>query len=271
MTLPSEKPISRRASGNALQATLRRVLRLPSMHLDAAEHRPSVWAAVLGGVGLGLAWGILARIWMRLVSTNPEFTIAGTAGILAIATLFGAFAGLAFAARRRGLRRWGHYVPRGLAVAFFLPFGTAAGAPLMLTVLLATLAVTQKEVVGAWVLAALAVLLVVGTDLGVPVIVAGIMPAAAVALTVWRWIALRRQDAHRPLAVDAWITRLARTILLLVAAGGFWFVSWQVITDKPGLLAPVYVVLYLILLYPLFLALRIGLEPRGSAEPRETF
>jgi len=269
MTLPAEKPIARRASGNALPATLRRVVRLPSMHLDAAEHRPLVWAAVLGGAGLGLAWGIAARLWMRLISTNPEFTVAGTAGILAIATLFGAFAGLAFAARRRGWRRWGHFVPRGLAVVFFVPFGLAAGAPVMLTVLLATLAVTRKEVVGAWVLAALAVLLVAGTDLGVPVIVAGIMPTAAVALTAWKWIALRRQDARRSLAVDAWITWSARTTLLLVAAVGVGFVSWQVVTDKPGWLAPVYVLLYLILLYPLFLALRIGLEPRASAGPRK--
>jgi len=61
-----------------------------------------VWAAVLGGAGLGFVWGIAARLWMRLISTNPEFSIAGTTAILVIATVFGAFVGFAFAARRRG-------------------------------------------------------------------------------------------------------------------------------------------------------------------------
>jgi len=119
------------------------VFRLSSMHLDATEQYPAVWAAILSGAGLGLVWGIVARIWMRLISTKPEFTISGTAAILVIAMVFGAFVGFAFAARRRGWRRWGHYLPRGLAVAFFVPFGGFGGAPLMLTVLLATLAVTR--------------------------------------------------------------------------------------------------------------------------------
>jgi hypothetical protein len=80
---------------------------------------------------------------MRLISTQPEFSLGGTAAILIIFTLFGAWAGLAFAARRRGWRGVGHYLPRALAVMFFIPFGAFGGAPLMLTVLLATLAFTQ--------------------------------------------------------------------------------------------------------------------------------
>ena len=94
------------------------VYRLSTMRLDATEPYPRVWAAVLGGAGLGLVWGIAAQLWMRLISTQPEFSIPGTAAILIITTLFGACAGLAFAARRRGWRWWGHYVPRGLAVMF---------------------------------------------------------------------------------------------------------------------------------------------------------
>lgn len=268
MASTSEKTDSRKETTRAFRPTLRRTFRL-SLRLDAAEHPPSVWVCVLSGAGLGLAWGIAARLWMRLISTNLEFTIAGTAGILAIATLFGTFAGLAFAARRRGWRRWGHFVPRSLAVAFFLPFGSAAGAPLMLTVLLATLAVTGKEVFGVWVLAMLAILVVVGTDLGIPVVVAGIVPTAAVALTAWKWIARRRPDGHRLHLADIWLKRVVQTALLLMAAAGFGFVSWQVVTDKPGPLAPIYVLLYLILLYPLFLGLRVGLEPRAFAARRE--
>ena len=254
---------------NTFQAMLRRVFRLPSMHLDATERYPAVWAAILGGAGLGLVWGIAARIWMRLISTNPEFTISGTAAILMIAMVFGAFAGFAFAARRRGWRRWGHYLPRGLVVAFFVPFGGFAGAPLMFTVLLATLAVTHTAVVGLWVLAVGAILLVMGTDIGVPAIVAVIATAEAVTLTAWKWIAPRWHGEPRLLLVDIWLERTGRTILLLLAAVGFVFIAWQVVTDKPGLLGPAYVFLYLLLLYPLFLALRVGLEPKASAASRE--
>ncbi len=254
---------------NAFQAMLRQVFRLPAMHLDATERYPPVWAAVLGGAGLGFVWGIAARIWMRLISTKPEFTISGTAAILVIAMVFGAFVGFAFAARRRGWRRWGHYLPRGLVVVFFVPFGGFAGAPLMFTVLLATLSVTHTAMVGLWVLAVLAILLTLGTDIGVPAIVAVIAPAGAVALTAWKWIAPRWHGGHRLLLVDTWLERIVRTILLLLAAVGFGFVSWQVVTDKPGLFAPVYVLFYLILLYPLFLALRVGLEPGASAGSRE--
>ena len=254
---------------NAFQAMLRQVFRLPAMHLDATERYPPVWAAVLGGAGLGFVWGIAARIWMRLISTKPEFSISGTAAILVIATVFGACTGFAFAARRRGWRRWGHYLPRGLVVAFFVPFGGFGGAPLMFTVLLAALAVTQTAMVGLWVLAVLAILSVVGTDFGVPAIVAVIVPAGAVALTAWKWIAPRWHGEPRLLVVDTWLERTGRTIPLLLAAVGFVFIAWQVVTDKPGLLAPVYVLFYLLLLYPLFLALRVGLEPGASAGSRE--
>ena len=139
----------------------------------------------------------------------------------------------------------------------------------MLTVLLATLAVTRTAMVGLWVAAALAILLVVGTDIGVPPMIAVIASAGAVGLTAWKWIARRWHGEPRLLVVDTWLQRTGRTILLLLAALGFGFVAWQVVTDKPGWLAPVYVLMYLILLYPLFLALRVGLEPKTSATSRE--
>jgi hypothetical protein len=242
---------------------------LSTTRLDAIEQYPSVWAAILSGAGLGFIWGIAARIWMRLISTHPEFSIFGTAAILVIATVFGAWTGLAFAARRRGWRRWGHYLPRSLVVAFFIPFGMFGGLPLMLTVLLATLGVTQRAVVGLWFLAVLAVLLVVATDLGVPAIAAYIALAGAVALSTWKWIARRWRDGHRLRLVETWLERIMRTLLLLSAVAGFGFVAREVVTNKPGLLAPMYVLFYLVLLYALFLALRVGLEPGVSAGSRE--
>ena len=249
---------------NAFLARLRQVFQLPTMNLDATEQYPHAWAAVLGGAGLGLVWGIAARIWMRLISTKPEFSIPGTLAILVIATVFGAWTGLAYAARRRGWRRWGHYLPRSLVVAFFIPFGMAEGLILMLTVLAATLAVTQRAVVGLWVLAVMAILLAVGTDIGVPLIAAGIALAGAVALTIWKLIVRRWRDGPRLLLVDIWLERIMRIPLLLLALGGIGFVAREVVSGKPGVLGLLYVLVYLILLYPLFLALRVGLEPSAS-------
>jgi hypothetical protein len=265
MSIPLGGPLWQRnsamAPSNAFLTLLRQIFRLPRMHLDATGHRPSVWIATLCGAGLGLIWGIAARIWMRLISTQPEFSVPGTVAILLIATLFGTFVGLAFAARQKGWRQWGHYVPRGLVVTFFLPFGIAGGMPLMLTVLLVTLAITHTAVVGLWVLALLAILLVIATDIGIPMIAAIITSAGAVALTIWKWLTPRWKGRLGLVRADIWLERLGRMLLLLFAASGFGIVAQGITHDKPGLLGAVYVLCYIALVYPLFLALRVGLEP----------
>jgi hypothetical protein len=221
---------------------------------------------VLGGAGLGLLWGVAARLWMRLISIHPEFSIFGTAAILIIATLFGAFAGLAFAARRRGWRRWGHYGPRILAIIFFIPFGAFGGMPLMLTVLVATLAVTQRAVMGAWVVAGLAFLVADATDFSVSTWMTNGLLAGAIVLTVWKIIVWRRKS--KLLAADVWVERLVRTGVLLLAAYGFWSVASDIMKDKPGWLGLVCASFYLVLLYALFLGLRVGLEPNVPAGSR---
>ena len=254
------------APSNAFLTLLQQIFRLPRMHLDATENRSPVWAVVLSGTALGLIWGVAARIWMRLISTQPDFSLAGTAAILLITTLFGTFVGLAFAARQHGWRRWRHYVPRGLVVTFFLPFGIAGGMPLMLTVLVATLALTHTAMVGAWVLALLVLLLAAATDVGVPMLVAIGVPAGAVALSVWKWLTLRSEGRAVIVRVDFWLERLVRSLLLLLALIGFGIVAREIFHDKPGLLGAVYVLCYIVLLYPLFLALRVGLEPVGPIE-----
>lgn len=253
---------------NSFQALLRQVVRLSAMPLDATEHHPPVWAAVLSGAGLGLVWGIAARLWMRLIATTPEFSIPGTAGILVITTVFGAWAGLAFAARRRGWRKWAHYVPRGFVVIFFIPFGIAGGLPLMLTVLMATLGLTQRAVIGLWVFAGLVMLVAAGTDIVVPPMVTVGAPAGAMALTGWKWFARRWPGAAWLLTVDFWLERSGRAILLLLAAFGLWTVASGIMADKPVLLGLTAIFFYLLLLYPLFLALRVGLEPKARAASR---
>jgi hypothetical protein len=87
--------------------------------------------AVLAGAFVGLATGIVARIWIRtLVEGETVFTIGGTGVILVAFTGFGACAGLAYAWRRYGSRRR-LMVQRGVGmvpllfmgpfVPFFLP------------------------------------------------------------------------------------------------------------------------------------------------------
>lgn len=58
------------------------------------------------GLALGAAWGVLARVWMRLISTDPEFSWSGTLLIVGLAALLGACVGVVDAARRAGRSRW---------------------------------------------------------------------------------------------------------------------------------------------------------------------
>ncbi len=247
----------------SLQGLLRQVLRLSAMPLDAMERRPPVWAAMLGAAGLGLGWGITARLWMRLISTTPEFTLPGTAGILTITTLFGAWTGLAFAARRRGWRVWKHYVPRTLVVLSFIPFGIAGGLPLMLTVLVATLGITQRALMGLWVIAGLVLLVAVATDIVLPPFVTVGAPVVALAWTAGEWFVRRWQGAPSPRTAATWLDRIGRAMLLLLATYGLWTVAAEIMAGKPGLLGLMAVCFYLLLLCPLFLALRVGLAPRA--------
>lgn len=55
--------------------------------------------------GVGLAWGVAARIYMRLISDDPGFTLTGTGMILGFALLW--FTGLgAVRGARLSRRRW---------------------------------------------------------------------------------------------------------------------------------------------------------------------
>jgi len=62
--------------------------------------------SAFAGLGLGLLWGMVARLWMRLISHNPEFSWTGTLSILLVTTVSGLFLGLVRGARREGRRRW---------------------------------------------------------------------------------------------------------------------------------------------------------------------
>jgi len=60
----------------------------------------------LRGAAFGLAWGLAARIWMRAISADPEFSWTGTLLILGFATWLGVASGLLGTAHATGRRPW---------------------------------------------------------------------------------------------------------------------------------------------------------------------
>jgi hypothetical protein len=58
------------------------------------------------GALAGAAWGVVARVFMRLLSDDPHFSWAGTLGILGVAAIAGACVGLVRAARIAGRSAW---------------------------------------------------------------------------------------------------------------------------------------------------------------------
>ena len=82
-----------------------------------------MWRAFGVGAVAGLVWGVVARGFMRLLAEVPEFSWAGTLGIIGVATVVGGAVGLVRRARTDGRSRWWRLV----ALPFVLLF-TAAGA-----------------------------------------------------------------------------------------------------------------------------------------------
>lgn len=58
------------------------------------------------GAAIGLAWGIVARVWMRLISTEPEFTWTGTLLIIGFATWLAMAISVVYHSRKAGRSRW---------------------------------------------------------------------------------------------------------------------------------------------------------------------
>lgn len=104
------------------------------------------WPIVLaGGLLVGAAWGALARVWMRYISTGSEFSWSGTLFIVIGFAIAGFAQSGAYLARRRSMsRRWLSAV-RALTTIGLLPLGMAAGGPLLPTIMLAPLAITHSD------------------------------------------------------------------------------------------------------------------------------
>jgi hypothetical protein len=179
----------------------------------------SLWAVPAGTV-LGLALGVVARLWMRLISDDPEFSWSGTLFIVIAFGVFGTGQGLAWAARHVGWRRPGVTAARVLAVVLALPIFAGAGAIMLPTVYLGSLACWRADwsrrvraVVGAFALPA-AGLVVVGIvdKLGWSVrSVTGVVAFAA----VYGVVIAALQPAVAPLD-DGWHLRRTGRIVVCV-------------------------------------------------------
>ncbi len=117
----------------------------PSTHEGAAGRRFPGAVVLLEGLLGGLAWGIGARVWMRFVAPDPEFTWAGTLFIVIGFGIAGLGQAGAYLGRRADLPRPRMTVLRIVTFASLLPLGMAAGGPMFPAVVLAPLAITHTD------------------------------------------------------------------------------------------------------------------------------
>ena len=115
---------------------------------------------LLAGLLAGAVVGVLARTWMRLITTDaPEFSWSGTLFVVGAFAVLAAAAGAVAGARLRGWRGRGLTALRAAGLLTVLPLATGAGIVLAPTLLLGALAAGRTTWPGRVraVLAALAV------------------------------------------------------------------------------------------------------------------
>ncbi|HKJ55692.1 MAG TPA: hypothetical protein VJ978_06865 [Nitriliruptoraceae bacterium] len=154
--------------------------------------------AIVRGIGSGLVagagWGIVARLWMRLVTAVPEFTWTGTLFIVGASALIGAMAGLAIVAGDRAWRGAG--VLRGVAVASTILLGVGAGTFVVPTIVFGGVALGVRgleelalhwRVVTALPIVAIVALLGAAPDSGPAAMAAGATALLLASLVVAGW------------------------------------------------------------------------------------
>ena len=117
----------------------------PNRRSGPPRDRPISWLFVPVGAAAGLTLGVVARVWMRWISTDPEFSWAGTIAIVASFAVFGAAQSAAAVARIRAIRAGGIAVFRVLAVVLSVGLFGAAGAVMLPTVLFGSLAAWRSD------------------------------------------------------------------------------------------------------------------------------
>lgn len=104
---------------------------------------PSLPRAAALGAGLGALWGVSARVWMRLVSTAPEFSWPGTLAIVVVAAVLGA--GVGVSSRARSLTGWRRAAR--LAVVPGMVIFAGQGLPLLPAFVVGGLLLRRRHVV----------------------------------------------------------------------------------------------------------------------------
>ncbi|MDP3984901.1 MAG: hypothetical protein Q8Q52_07870 [Acidimicrobiia bacterium] len=170
---------------------------------------------VIGGLALGLSWGLVIRLWMRFISTDPEFTWSDTGFILGAATVAGTLLGVAWMRRYRAQGNWWRL--NGLSL---LLLGAGAGAVMVPSVLLGAMAIGRRSwhwvVRAGLILAAVALQVLVfasdaGGDLGGRLVPALVWYAGLIGLEAWAFSipfmpsrnAARAAETREPLPADA--------------------------------------------------------------------
>ena len=91
----------------------------------------------LGFLG-GITVGILARVWMRWISTDPEFSWSGTIFVVMSFTIFFTVQSIVTVFRRQVRSRKATTIVRALGVLVSLPLFSAAGGVMLPTVAIAS-------------------------------------------------------------------------------------------------------------------------------------
>lgn len=114
------------------------------IHFDSRASSTIAWPLILGG-GLiaGTVWGINARLWMRYISTDPDFTWGGTLFIVLGFAIVGSSQSIAYVARTRVSTRWKLTLVRMATFAGVVPIFGGAGGLMAPTVLLGALSASH--------------------------------------------------------------------------------------------------------------------------------
>jgi hypothetical protein len=96
------------------------------------------------GFVLGALLGVVARLWMRWISTEPQFSWDGTIFIVGAFAVFGLTQAVALSTRLHRRPRWVGVLARTLGTIGMLPLFTGAGSIMMPTVVLGGFAVWRR-------------------------------------------------------------------------------------------------------------------------------
>lgn len=116
---------------------------IPATTLQRARRRvlPTLALGLFGGSALG----VMARLWMRLIAKDPEFTWSGTIFIVIGFTIFGLTQSVVALARQRTSRRWKLTIVRVFGVIGILPLFVAAGGQMAPAVIGGGLALSRTD------------------------------------------------------------------------------------------------------------------------------